>query len=174
MYTLRRDFYPDRAEALMVKRHEMRHLERWIEGVYRRIAQGKTPPDLQEQIEKEQRLPDRGSPDRTYLICYINRSGSSLLGRCVAQTAKLGHPHEWLNPEPGHAVESLSARLGARSFPEYLERLLAKRQTANKVFGTKISYMQLVYMHETGLLRAFFCCGSSPIRHSSWSPGATC
>ena len=49
----------------MVKRREMRHLERWIEGVNCRITWGKTPPDLQEQSEKDPRLPDRGIPNRT-------------------------------------------------------------------------------------------------------------
>lgn len=72
---------------------------------------------------------------RPFLICTTPRSGSTLLGRTLAETGVAGFPDE-------HFFEATLARryaeLGAADFPGYWQRLLAARSTPNGVFAAKL------------------------------------
>ncbi len=147
---------PTRASELMVSAEEWEYVTSSLTAIYQRVNSGlRTARDV-ELLEREKRNSDRGMPNVSYFICFINRSGSNFLSECLWRCGYCGFPQEYLNPEPDHAIERLSKQFEVRTFNSYLTALTNRRQSENKVFGTKIAYLQLAYIHEMGLLASHF------------------
>jgi LPS sulfotransferase NodH len=119
-------------------------------------------------------------PDRAYIVCSTQRSGSTYLCRLLASTGVAGNPQEYfearaetgLPPHPGYFLAGLP-RTGAgirddpraTDAPDYsdlrtvdgweahLERTFRLGTTSNGVFGTKLMFNQLpdVEQHATAL-----------------------
>jgi trehalose 2-sulfotransferase len=111
------------------------------------------------------------APERAYLVCATQRSGSTLLCRLLGETGVAGNPQEYFEavaatgrpPHPGDFLGGIPhTGLGIRDdvrppkapaysslegLPDYrahLERTLADATSANGVFGAKIMFNQIV------------------------------
>lgn len=83
-------------------------------------------------------LEGRGPFKLSYAISASFRSGSTHLCTCLWRTGLLGAPFEYFNYE--HELKSLWMRLGAVSWPDFLDKLLACRRSDNGVFGFKAHF----------------------------------
>jgi LPS sulfotransferase NodH len=110
------------------------------------------------------------APDRAYLVCATQRSGSTLLCRLLSETGAAGHPQEYFEataetgrpPHPGDFLDGLSPTgLGVRGdvrppqapayssledvtdYRAHLARTLAEGTGDNGVFGAKIMFNQI-------------------------------
>lgn len=106
-------------------------------------------------------------PQRSYLICATPRSGSTLLCEALTNTGLAGRPEEYFEAlkdtglprrpgeyftdvEDAELVELLNeysqneegyqVQRDSVSYTEYLERVIAKGTTPNRVFGAKIMW----------------------------------
>lgn len=105
------------------------------------------------------RPPYRGDV-RAYMICAAPRSGSTFLCRLLADTGRLGVPHEYFHWEY-HAREMM-VRLGVLSdflapldvalAERYIPRLVERRTTPNGVFGVKCQFDHFVLLARSGLI----------------------
>lgn len=86
----------------------------------------------------------------SYLVLATPRSGSTLLGQGLQATGLAGDPKEFF----GHKMAFWMERWGVSSLPDYAERLIVKRSTANGVFGAKLLYGQLVHLESIARLDA--------------------
>lgn len=86
-----------------------------------------------------------------YMIASTPRSGSNFLSKMLWETRFLGRPAEYFNFNKPVLV--LSARFGTDTMDAYWEALLEKRTTANGVFGFKVYYEHLQFLHLTGFDR---------------------
>lgn len=94
---------------------------------------------------------ERPNVDRTILICFTNRSGSTYLGELLASTGRVGKAREFLNAP---MVERISREHGIRSFAGYL-RHLATTFGREGVLSMKVGIGQLAGLAESGLLDRF-------------------
>ena len=87
-------------------------------------------------------VPD-GAPHEgpSYLLCFVNRSGSNLLAAALRETGALGTPREYLHPHD--FVIPLSLERGCRDLRQYVRSMVRSTATPNGVFGTKVSAGQL-------------------------------
>lgn len=88
-------------------------------------------------------------PKHNYLICFTNRSGSTLLAMTLAKTDAMGIPGEMFNPEP---LTQARQKQGIASFNEFLD---FKIQTTTKqgAFGAKVGIHQLAYLAKHGYIK---------------------
>lgn len=82
-----------------------------------------------------------GPPGRSYLLCSMPRSGSSLLSEGLHATGRLGTPIEYLDRSNARAV--LTERWGATSLAGYLRLLHRHRTTPEGLFGAKLHWFHL-------------------------------
>jgi trehalose 2-sulfotransferase len=84
-----------------------------------------------------------GAPDphRSYFICAVPRSGSSLLCDVLAQTELAGAPTEFFDPNQMTAFRRI---WGLETFDQYLEALHARKTSPNGVFGCKVLLGQML------------------------------
>ena len=114
------------------------------------------------------------SPQRSYLVCATQRSGSTLLCELLKDTGVAGRPEEYfeatretgLPPHPGQYLEGLprtgagirddpsppaapphSSLQGLASYRDHLERTFNLGTTKNGVFGSKLMWSQLSELH---------------------------
>ena len=110
------------------------------------------------------------APDRAYLVCATQRSGSTLLCSLLTATGVAGRPREYFEavaatgrpPHPGDYLDGLepvgndprddprppvapdySALDGVADYREHLRRTLAAGTTDNGVFAAKLMFNQL-------------------------------
>jgi LPS sulfotransferase NodH len=140
----------------MLSPGELAQYEQSLTRLYRHLTATAPTPEQQEKLEQIRLAPDRGRPQSSCFICLVNRSGTTYLGELMSRTKKLGYPQEYFNPQPDHAVERLSRRLGTSNFHDYVEKLVRRRQTGNGVFATKASFLQLAYLYRTGRFHDVF------------------
>ena len=140
----------------MLGRFHVARTDRAIAGIYRRVRRGALTPEDREAIAEERAAPERRVPETCYFICFVNRSGTTYLAERLSKTRQMGFPQEYLNFQSAHAVERLSKRFEVADFRSYLDKLVRRRQSANGIFGTKISFAQLAYLHQKGYLKDFF------------------
>jgi len=81
-----------------------------------------------------------GGPTKSYIICSVPRSGSTLLARGLTATKIAGTPMEYFLEE--HIKTSQSV-WKFKNYNQYLGLLLSKKTTPNGVFGVKTHYRQL-------------------------------
>lgn len=79
---------------------------------------------------------------RRYIVCSLQRTGSSLLCRALTDTGLAGQPLEFLHPR---MVKALLERFGRETttVPEMMQFLERHRCTANGVFGVKVHFDQM-------------------------------
>ncbi len=85
-------------------------------------------------------LRDVRAADRSYLIFFTPRSGSSYLTELLASTGCFGNPQEWFNPA---WMGKVMRNLGAPTLPDYIQALLRLRKTENGVFGAECTIEQI-------------------------------
>lgn len=103
-----------------------------------------------EKIHKVIYKNDFQTPSRNYLMCFTNRSGSTLLAMMLAKTGAMGNPGEIFNPEP---LTNARQKHGIASFADYLDFKI--RATAQHgTFGAKIGIHQLAYLAKHGYLKS--------------------
>jgi trehalose 2-sulfotransferase len=81
----------------------------------------------------------RVEPVLSYMICSMQRSGSTLLTHMLTNTELAGVPHEYLRRD---IIERLKRRWDVDTFDDYLRELLARKTSANGVFGVKAQWNQ--------------------------------
>jgi LPS sulfotransferase NodH len=82
---------------------------------------------------------DGGDPRRSYLICSIPRSGSTLLCGLLTGTGVAGAPDEFFNPA---YMRVRMQRWGVETTDEFVTQLLARKTGPNGVFGVKAHWSQ--------------------------------
>lgn len=107
--------------------------------------------DIRRQGAAPVPLPFGAMPEKSYFICFINRSGSTLLAEALGRTGRMGRPGEIFNPEP---VGNLCRRNGLRSLADYVEWHF-RTNTVGGVFGAKAGLHQMVVLAKQGLLARF-------------------
>ena len=78
---------------------------------------------------------------RSYVIASTPRSGSTLLGKLLANTNLAGVPHEYLHDK--HSKDYLSRWNIEKNIEHYIKELYKFRTSENNIFGIKIHYHQL-------------------------------
>jgi trehalose 2-sulfotransferase len=91
-----------------------------------------------------------GRPARSYVVCSMPRSGSSLLAEALHATGAAATPIEYLDRTNTFAV--LMARWGCPSVGDYLRHLHRFRCSADGRFGVKVHWFHLAEL--TGALTA--------------------
>jgi LPS sulfotransferase NodH len=95
----------------------------------------------------EHDLPPSATPIRPYVVCCAPRSGSTLLIQLLQGSGVMGVPAEYLNHR--FLVRALGERFAAldadgRIRPNfYLQTLVRRRTSANRVFGIKVLHSQM-------------------------------
>ena len=74
-------------------------------------------------------------PERTYVIMFMARSGSSWLTSLLSGTNALGYPEEYINP---NFVADVARSLNSREQDGFLKILQRRRKTANGMFGMEV------------------------------------
>ena len=88
-------------------------------------------------------------PKHNYLICFTNRSGSTLLAMTLAKTDAMGIPGEMFNPEP---LTQARQKQGIASFNDFLDFKI-QSTTRRGAFGAKVGIHQLAYLAKHGYLK---------------------
>jgi trehalose 2-sulfotransferase len=95
-----------------------------------------------------------GAPVRSYVLCSMPRSGSTLLAEALHSTGVAGTPIEYFDRTNAFAL--LYRRWGCTGIGDYIERMHQLRCTPDKLFGTKLHWFQLeeltAEMARTGLV----------------------
>ncbi len=84
-------------------------------------------------------LPASSGLERTVLIASTPRCGSHMIGHAMARTGLLGVPFEYCNPSN---MSVWMQRLGTISPEATLRAIIARRSTANGMFGIKAHFTQ--------------------------------
>ena len=82
---------------------------------------------------------ERTQARRSYLVCSLPRSGSSLLCELLGATGVAGAPAEFFHPDK---MAALRERWGVATLDEYVGELLARKTSPNGVFGAKAHWGQ--------------------------------
>lgn len=82
---------------------------------------------------------ERTQARRSYLVCSLPRSGSSLLCELLGATGVAGAPTEFFHPDK---MAALRERWGVATLDEYVRELLARKTSPNGVFGAKAHWGQ--------------------------------
>jgi LPS sulfotransferase NodH len=84
-------------------------------------------------------------PSRGYLLCCIERTGSSFLAQTLAGTRLAGRPREYFNPAEQDKKLMLSI-LGEDNMVDGLPKILEAGTTTNGIFGVKLHWAHLRYL----------------------------
>jgi trehalose 2-sulfotransferase len=82
-----------------------------------------------------------GAPSRSYVLCSMPRSGSTLLAEALHSTGVAGTPIEYFDRTNAFAL--LYRRWGCTGIGDYVERMHQLRCTPDKLFGTKLHWFHL-------------------------------
>jgi trehalose 2-sulfotransferase len=82
-----------------------------------------------------------GPPARSYVLCSMPRSGSSLLSEAFHATGRMGTPIEYLDRTNAFAV--LAYRWGTPDLAAYIRALHRYRTTPEGLFGVKLHWFHL-------------------------------
>ncbi len=114
---------------------------------YEKLVKDIFSAPLQQEIS-DQKKHKKIKPRLNYLICFTNRSGSTLLSNTLARTGLMGTPGEMFNPEP---LTSARQKFGLNSFEDYLNFKI-ETSSKNRVFGAKVGTHHLAYLAQQGYL----------------------
>lgn len=84
---------------------------------------------------------DRGQVSKSYVVCFEERSGSTMLCSLIGQTGALGQPDEFFNPRG--PMQMYLSRSHARNMAEYFAYLHNELSSANGSFGMKTTFADL-------------------------------
>ena len=84
-------------------------------------------------------------PSCVYLICGMERTGSTLLVQMLTATQVAGNPIEYFNPDMQHRPR-VRKILGDSNMIDGLPKILSAGTTPNGVFGAKIHWNHLRFM----------------------------
>lgn len=98
-------------------------------------------------------------PSKNYLICFGERSGSTMLISLLSKTNVLGRPDEFINPRG--VMQRYVGLCGARDIDDYFSCLRSKWATSNGVFGMKAAYLDFAPVLNADLIDHFL----SPVRY---------
>lgn len=90
--------------------------------------------------------------DRSYLVFFTARSGSSWLTSVLAETKRLGFPEEYLNPA---FVRDVCTATNARTQGSLLDMLKRRRRTPNGVFSMEVRAVDIDLFGEEAFFAAF-------------------
>lgn len=90
--------------------------------------------------------PWEGAPARSYLLCSMPRSGSTLLTRLLHETGRMGTPIEYFDRTDVYRV--LRERWGCPTVECYIACLHRHRTTSDGLFGAKVHWFQLRELEE--------------------------
>ena len=79
-------------------------------------------------------------PHTFYLICSIERTGSSLLADDLARTRVAGHPREYFHPG---FLQDLALRSKSSAYMKYFREIIQAGTTANGVWGGKMPWSHM-------------------------------
>lgn len=83
--------------------------------------------------------------DKTYVIIFTPRSGSTWVASVLSSTDRLGYPDEYLNPE---FVKQSALATNTRDPRELIDMLRRVRKTGNGVFGLKVRAVDVQLLGE--------------------------
>lgn len=92
------------------------------------------------------------TPHRSYTIWFSQRTGSTLLGKALADTGIAGKPAEWL---AAGSAPKLCAAYNVADPAALQKRLWQQGSTANGIFGLKVSMYEPVFSQILEALRQF-------------------
>jgi trehalose 2-sulfotransferase len=104
------------------------------------------------------------TPSRGYLMCCIERTGSSLLAAALGATGVAGRPREYFNPV-NRDKELLQEVFGGTPVIEGVSKILTAATTPNGVFGAKLHWNHLQYLAE--VVRAESSCSRKKVNHET-------
>ncbi len=79
-------------------------------------------------------------PQISYVICAVQRSGSSLLCEALKNTGLAGFPEEYFLNGEGWEDSGWAAQHGITSRTDYLDLVFEQGTSSNGVFGTKVMW----------------------------------
>ncbi|MBZ8182127.1 Stf0 family sulfotransferase [Oscillatoria salina] len=85
-------------------------------------------------------LPQKKNIQKSYIICSTGRSGSTLLGRSLAQLKSCGTPEEYFHYK---RLQGLDLKDNPDKFLGYCNSVLQAGLTSNGVFGIKMHWWQM-------------------------------
>jgi LPS sulfotransferase NodH len=81
---------------------------------------------------------------RSYAICALPRSGSTLLSWALDDTGVAGHPREYFGPRKASAYAQQWGLPTHRSMLSFLHAMTEASMTENGIFGLKIHWYDFV------------------------------
>jgi len=87
---------------------------------------------------------------KNYVICFTERSGSTMLRSLLQQTGVLGNPQEYINPRG--PVQHFLTRYPGTDIHSYFDSLRRNTSTPNGVFGIKTNYYDFKPILDRGLI----------------------
>lgn len=94
----------------------------------------------------------RAGPGKRYLILFAARSGSSWISSVLRQSNHFGVPREYINP---NSIPALASRMRATDPHLFLNALCLKRSTPNRVFGMKVTSVQIEHFGPDDFFQTF-------------------
>ncbi len=90
--------------------------------------------------------------DRTYVVVFTARSGSTWLTSVLSATKRLGFPEEYINPD---FVRAVAQAQNTRDPECLLQMLKRRRRTSNGVFGIEVRAIDVALLGEEAFFRVF-------------------
>jgi LPS sulfotransferase NodH len=121
--------------------------------VFQRIIANPPVSKLETRNTRRETRRGAGAPAKSVFICYTNRSGSSYLSDLLTLSGLCGKPQEYFTIKN---IERIGRRFAVASLEDYLENLVARRQSDNGVFATKTGFSELIFLQYHGYLQHYF------------------
>jgi LPS sulfotransferase NodH/acetyltransferase-like isoleucine patch superfamily enzyme len=97
--------------------------------------------DIEVDDEKRLTMLSTVTPaDRTYVVLFSARSGSTWLTAALTETKRLGHPEEYINPD---FVQDVAKSMYSKTPEDFFEVLLRKKKTPNGVCGMEARHVDI-------------------------------
>jgi LPS sulfotransferase NodH len=90
--------------------------------------------------------------ERTYVVFFTARSGSTWLTSVLSATGRLGYPEEYINPE---FVRDVAKAQNSRDPEGVLQMLKRRRRTSNGVFGIEVRAVDVQLLDQRSFFRVF-------------------
>lgn len=131
---------PHSQTAAMVGSGDMSEFERRVQGL--------TINDASFRNEMEKNTP----PEKTYVVVFSARSGSTWLTSILSKTEALGYPEEYINPD---FIRDVAQFLNTADPSSFLEILKRRRKTKNEIFGIECRAVDILCIGEGSFFKSF-------------------
>ena len=115
---------------------------------FARRVQGLTINDAGFRNEMEK----NSAPEKTYVIVFSARSGSTWLTSILSKTEALGYPEEYINPD---FIRDVAQFLNTTDPSDFLEILKRRRKTKNEIFGIECRAVDILCIGEDLFFKSF-------------------